>query len=432
MRADVERSSRPAERVFADALAGIAAARLSLAPSLEAAAEGVPDAARVLAERFAAGATLFALGSGASAADAGHVAVEFAHPVIVGKRALPALSLASESAALSGAAAEGGWGGAFADLLGRLAAPGDAVLALEVDGSGEGGLRALEAARSRGLATFALVGGEGGELAKSGAAEHLLRVEERDALRVREAHVTLYHLLWEGVQFCLEEGARVGLGGDADAAALYPFLGRETPGAEALLPALRCSTAAKLRQLAALRTEAFERNAAALLEGAGLLARAFERGGQLLAFGNGGSARDAESAAQLFLAPPRGRGVRARSLAADPGLVTALANDAGFDVVFARQLAAAGRPADVALGLSTSGDSENLLRGFAESRRRGLATIGLAGYAGGRLAAEGGPDVLLVVPSDSVHRIQEVQRSLLHALWELGQAARAGEAPCAS
>jgi D-sedoheptulose 7-phosphate isomerase len=430
MRVGAHRSA--GEPALASALARVAAARLSLAPSLEAAADGIPAAARALAERFAAGATLFALGSGASAADAGHVAVEFAHPVIVGKRALPALSLASESAALGGAAAEGGWGGAFAHLLGRLAAPGDAVLALSVDGNGEDGLRALEAARSRGLATIALVGGDGGELAKSGAAEHLLRVEERDALRVREGHVTLYHLLWEGVQFCLEEGARVGHGADADTAALYPFLGREAPGAEALLPALRRSTAAKLRQLAALRTEAFERGAEALLEGAGLLARAFERGGQLLAFGNGGSARDAESAAQLFLAPPHGRGVRARSLAADPALVTALANDAGFEVVFARQLAAAGRRGDVALGLSTSGDSENVLRGFAEARRRGLATVGLVGYAGGRMAVEAPPDALLVVPSDSVHRIQEVQRSLLHALWELGQVAWAGEAPCAS
>ncbi len=411
-----------------EALDRAAARRVGLEPALAACAEGLTEAARTLAGRFAAGARLFALGSGASAPDADHVSVEFAHPVIVGKRALPAFSLLGPAAALGGP--EHGSEG-FARALRRLAAPGDVALGLSLDGNGQDVSRALEAGRALGLATVALSGGDGGELAKSPAVDHALVVGARDALLVQEGHVSLYHLLWDQVQLLLEEGERAPRPLRSESAALYPFLGPRE-GAGGLSAALRESTEAKLRDLAALRRESFARNAGALLRGARLLARSFSGSGELLAFGNGGSATDAGAAVRLLTAPPWGRPARARSLAAEPALLLALANDVGFEVVFSRQVAAFGRRGDCALGFSTSGGSENVLRALAEARRRGLATLGFAGYDGGRMAQEGALDALLVVPSDSVHRIQEVQRSLLHALWELTQVAGRGGRPCAS
>ena len=100
-------------------------------------------------------------------------------------------------------------------------------------------------------------------------------------------------------------------------------------------------------------------------------------------------------------------------------MVTALCNDVGVDVVFARQLAAFARPDDIAVGLSTSGNSDNLLRAFDEASRRGLLTVGLAGYDGGRMAELDSIDYLFVVPSSSVHRIQEAQTTIYQVLWEL-------------
>jgi D-sedoheptulose 7-phosphate isomerase len=119
------------------------------------------------------------------------------------------------------------------------------------------------------------------------------------------------------------------------------------------------------------------------------------------------------------------RPLPAISLTSDVAVVTALANDVGFEVVFARQVAAWGRPDDVAIGLSTSGGSANVLRGFEEASRRGLLTIGLAGYDGGKMAEADTIDYLFVVPSSSVHRIQEAQTTVYHVLWELTQQALA-------
>jgi D-sedoheptulose 7-phosphate isomerase len=109
----------------------------------------------------------------------------------------------------------------------------------------------------------------------------------------------------------------------------------------------------------------------------------------------------------------------ALSLAGDIAVVTALSNDVGFDVVFARQVAAFGRRGDIAFGLSTSGGSANVIRAFEEANRRGMLTVGFAGYAGGKMAEIDALDYLFVIPSPSVHRIQEAQTTLYHVLWEL-------------
>ena len=104
-------------------------------------------------------------------------------------------------------------------------------------------------------------------------------------------------------------------------------------------------------------------------------------------------------------------------MAANQAVVTALANDVGFDVVFARQLAAHARPPDMAMGFSTSGDSVNVLRALEEASRRGLLTVGFCGYDGGAMAASESIDHCVVVASDSVHRIQEAQDAVVFELW---------------
>jgi D-sedoheptulose 7-phosphate isomerase len=153
------------------------------------------------------------------------------------------------------------------------------------------------------------------------------------------------------------------------------------------------------------------------------MADAFRSGGRLFAFGNGGSSTDAQDVAALFLNPgdPSKRPLPALALTTDVAVVTALSNDVGFEVVFARQLAAFGRPGDIALALSTSGNSDNLIAALREAARRGMVTAGLAGYTGGQMAELPGLHHLFVVPSSSVHRIQEAQTTIYHALWELTQ-----------
>ena len=151
------------------------------------------------------------------------------------------------------------------------------------------------------------------------------------------------------------------------------------------------------------------------------MAEAFDRGGRLFTFGNGGSSTDAASLAALFARPPSGSALPARCLVDDTAVLTALGNDVGFELVFARQLIAHAAPGDMALGFSTSGSSANVLTAFAQARARRLVTIGLAGYDGGEMSSS--PDVqhCLVVQSDSVHRIQETQAALGFALWEAVQ-----------
>jgi D-sedoheptulose 7-phosphate isomerase len=222
-----------------------------------------------------------------------------------------------------------------------------------------------------------------------------------------------------------------GGGGGAGVESLYPFLYSGTTDLEAVLDEVRRSTVDKAREIVALRELVLEREVGRLVACARAMARSFADGGKLLAFGNGGSATDAQSLSSMFLHPRAGeRSLPATCLTDDVAVVTALANDVGFEVVFARQIAAFGRPGDVAVGLSTSGNSDNLIRAFEEASRRGLLTVGLAGYQGGKMAETDSIDYLFVVPSSSVHRIQEAQTTVYHVLWELTQAALAdGEGP---
>ncbi|HEX6524764.1 MAG TPA: SIS domain-containing protein [Streptosporangiaceae bacterium] len=208
---------------------------------------------------------------------------------------------------------------------------------------------------------------------------------------------------------------------------LYPFLYSDTTDLDAVLEQVRASTVAKAEEILGLRQTIATRDGKRLAECAQRATERFNAGGRLFAFGNGGSATDAAQLATLFLNPgppvrpgaANAKALPAFSLANDTSVVTALCNDVGVDVVFARQLAAFGTRNDIAVGLSTSGNSGNLLRAFDEASRRGMLTIGLAGYEGGKMAELDSIDYLFVAPSASVHRIQEAQTTIYQVLWEL-------------
>jgi D-sedoheptulose 7-phosphate isomerase len=214
------------------------------------------------------------------------------------------------------------------------------------------------------------------------------------------------------------QAERAGQAGSIES--LYPFLYAGTTDLDAVLADARASTVAKAHEVMDLRAVVCARSSELLADCAAAAAARFAAGARLLTFGNGGSATDAQQIATLFLypgcdAPP----LPAIGLASDTAVVTSLSNDIGVDVVFARQIAAFGRPGDIALGLSTSGNSANLLSAFDEASRRGLMTIGIAGYDGGKMAELDSIDFLFVAPSASIHRIQEAQTTIYHVLWEL-------------
>ena len=158
---------------------------------------------------------------------------------------------------------------------------------------------------------------------------------------------------------------------------------------------------------------------APVLEGVAAVRTALEAGGKLLIFGNGGSAADAQHAAAELV----GRFARERNalaavaLTSDSSILTSVANDYGYDRIFARQIEALGRPGDVALGISTSGASANVVAALGAARRGGLKTIALTGRDGGEVGRQA--DIHINVPSDSTPRVQEVHRTLLHVLCDL-------------
>lgn len=210
----------------------------------------------------------------------------------------------------------------------------------------------------------------------------------------------------------------------SDIEALYPFLYSGSTDLDAVMTSVRESTVEKVDEIVTLRRTVLERDGERIAACAEAMAAAFAAGARLFAFGNGGSSTDAQDVATLFMNPGgTARPLPAFALTADIAVVTALANDIGFEVVFARQLAASAFAGDIALGLSTSGNSRNLIAAFEEADRRGMLTVGLAGYGGGQMAELGTIDHLFVVPSASVHRIQEAQTTVYHALWELTQQA---------
>lgn len=381
-------------------------------------------ACRDMADRFTRGGRLLVFGNGAGATDAQHVAVEFVHPVIVGKRALPALSLVSDAATLMGVAGRRGLDGVYAHQVEVLGRPDDIALGLSVDGRCENVRAGLRAAREAGLLTVGLLGGDGGDVLAGDEADHCLVVRSDDPLVVKEGHVTAYHLLWELVHVFFdspEQSAPQTAGGVEQ---LYPFLYGGGTDARPVLDAAAESARQKVVEIVQLRRAVGEEQGAAVAACAVQLAERFAAGATLLAFGNGGSSTDAQDVVHTFLDPPApAEPLPALGLTNDVAVLTALSNDVSFDVVFSRQVKAFGRPGDIAVALSTSGGSANVLAALEEADRAGMVTVGLAGYGGGRMADLAALHHLFAVPSSSVHRVQEVQTTLYHVLWEATRAA---------
>jgi D-sedoheptulose 7-phosphate isomerase len=409
-----------------------------------------------MAKAFHRGGVLLAYGTGAAASDAAHVAVEFMHPIIVGKRALPAVAPRPDPEGL---------------VLTGVGRAGDIALGLAHRTGDPAVSRFLDQAARRGLTTIALTAVERAD------AHHAFAVPSDDPAIVQEVQETAYHLLWELVHVFFEhpglleetcatcgdvavtarvvhveetsalverDGRREEIatdlleelhagelvlchagvalervaeqdaprGDDLDPAAfLYPFLDSREADAEHVLADVAASTITKGADTIALRRQididAIGRCAAAIRT-------KLEAGGRLLAFGNGGSATDAQDAAADALEC----GWPALALVDDAATITAVGNDIGFELVFARQLIALVRPGDVALAFSTSGSSPSILTGLEEAHRRGALTCAVTGYAGGQLTDVDWLDHLMTVPGDYVPRLQEAHATMWHLLIE--------------
>lgn len=346
-----------------------------------------------MAERFLSGGRLLAMGKGSYATDAQHVSVEFVHPVIVGKRALPALDVSP----------------LFVPWVRTLLQPEDMVMGF---GPPEGDREihdTLSEAEARGAMTFWLPGEKG---------SYALRTPTSHPFVHQELIEILYHTLWETVHVFFEHRE---LGNDVgDAGFLYPFLGQEKQETHAIFDQVADSIRVKVKEDSKLREQVASEEAGQIANAALAIGERIKRGGKLILFGNGGSATDANDWAIDCVAPPAGcRPVPAVSLSFEPANISALANDVGTEVVFLRQLIAQARPADVAIGISTSGSSKNVIRGLEEARRRGLLTIALLGYDGGEIVRRQLTEHPLVVRSEYIPRIQEVQASIYHTIREL-------------
>jgi D-sedoheptulose 7-phosphate isomerase len=207
-------------------------------------------------------------------------------------------------------------------------------------------------------------------------------------------------------------------------AGLYPHLaaqGSAPPDAALMNAALLESVRQKAADSVTVKQRFFADNAAQVVEAAHMLARCYRAGGRLYTMGNGGSSCDAAHLAVEFQHPvTAGRpALPAVNLSQDMAMITAVANDVGFNHVYTRQVAAHLGPHDCLVGISTSGNSDNLLTGFLAAKLRGAATLGLAGGDGGRMRTSADVDLCLVVPTDSIHRVQETHVALYHILWDL-------------
>ncbi|MBA3339462.1 MAG: SIS domain-containing protein [Geodermatophilaceae bacterium] len=198
---------------------------------------------------------------------------------------------------------------------------------------------------------------------------------------------------------------------------LYPFIDAEERGPDSLLDDLAASAQLKVKESSALQRSTLADLADLVAEAGARMAERFAAGGRLYAFGNGGSSTDAATFAALFAQPLTGRPLPALNLAADQAVLTALGNDVGFELVFSRQIIAHSSSHDIAVAMSTSGSSADLMTALGEASRRGLLTIGFAGYDGGQMAGASEVDFCFVVKSQSIHRIQESQALLGYELW---------------
>jgi D-sedoheptulose 7-phosphate isomerase len=398
-----------------------------------------------MARAFARGGVLIPYGTGPAATDAAHLAVEFMHPVIVGKRALPALAPTNDPTG--------------SPLVPR---PDDIVLGLE-HGDPDPRVRGFLAdARRRGVLTIAMTASE------PPPCDYPFVFPSTSPAIVQEVEETAYHMLWELVHVFFEhpgllDDACITCGDVADVVSvlggtavvekdglreevaielvddvavgdtllchagvalerltrasepadatgfLYPFLEREERDLDAVLLSVRDSIRQKAHEVVALRRlidrDAVERCADDLRD-------RLRAGARVIAFGNGGSSTDAQDLAADFAAA----GWPAVALNNDVATITAVGNDVGYENVFARQLIALARAGDVAVAISTSGSSRNVLSGLDEARRREMVAVGISGYEGSAIGRPGRVDHLLRAHGDYIPRLQEVHATIYHLL----------------
>jgi D-sedoheptulose 7-phosphate isomerase len=349
-------------------------------------------ACQQMAERFLRNGRLLAFGCGPYATDAQHVSVEFVHPVIVGKRALPALDISIQ----------------FRPWLEAILTSDDIVMGFSPPEGDPEIAAALAFAQRRSAMTFALPGPLG---------SYAINAETTDSFIHQELLEILYHTLWETVHVFFE---RKELGCDAGVAAfLYPFLGSQKQENLNLLDNVAASMRMKVAADANLRQKIVHEQSELIGNAAEAISERTDAGGKLIIFGNGGSATDANDWAIDCVSPPPGfKTIPAVSLSLEAANITAIANDVGSDLIFLRQFIAQARHGDVAIGISTSGGSPNIIKTFEEARKRNMLTIALLGNDGGEVVRRGLADFPIVVPSDYIPRIQEVQASIYHVIRE--------------
>jgi len=360
------------------------------------------EACREMSDRFLRGGRLLAFGQGPYATDAQHVSVEFVHPVIVGKRALPALDLSI----------------LFRPWLDTILRADDIVMGF---GPPEGDLEvwaALDSARERGAMTFGFPGVEG---------SYTIPPASADAFIQQELIELLYHTLWETVHVFFE---RRELGHDVgEAEFLYPFLGREKQATGDVTTEVANSIRMKVADDAKLRAQVAREEAETISSATVAMSERIRHGGKLIIFGNGGSATDANDWAIDCIAPPSGwKAIPAVSLALEPANITAISNDVGTEVIFLRQMIAQAQPDDVAVAISTSGGSRNIIMALEEARKRKMLTVALLGYDGGEVLRRGLADFPLIVRCDYIPRIQEIQASIYHVIREALEVLGRGDA----
>ena len=350
------------------------------------------EACREMSERFLRGGRLLAFGRGPYSTDAQHVSVEFVHPVIVGKRALPALDLSV----------------LFRPWIEAILRPEDIVMGFGPPEGDPEVWATLQQAHARDAMTFALPGVEG---------SYAMDTPTQDPFMHQELIEILYHTLWETVHVFFE---RRELGHDVGASGfLYPFLGTEKQGTAGLAAEVASSIVMKVHDDTRLRESLAREQAEPIAATTHAMHDRLHRGGKIIVFGNGGSATDANDFAIDCVLPPSGyQSIPAASLSLEPANITAVANDIGSEAIFLRQLIALARPEDIAIGISTSGGSRNVIMALEEARKRGMLTVALLGYDGGEIKRNRLVDFPVVVDCDYIPRIQEVQASVYHVIRE--------------
>ena len=345
---------------------------------------------RQMASRFEEGGRLLAFGRGAYATDAQHVSVEFVHPVIVGKRALPALDVSAY----------------FPDGITPLVRPEDIVMGFGPPGGDPEVEAVLARIHETGVLTLALPGGIGHYAAAAPSPDDFIHQEMMEIL---------YHTLWETVHVFFEHremGEDVG-----ESSFLYPFLGSEKQDTGAIEADVAQSIVSKARVVERLRAFVADELPHEMADTVRGIRERLSAGGKIIAFGNGGSATDANDFAFDCAMPPNGaRPIPAISLSLEPANLTAIANDIGSESVFLRQLIAHADERDVAVAFSTSGSSTSIIEALKEARRRNLLTVAFLGYDGGEVVRRGLAAHALVVDCDYIPRIQEIHATLYHVL----------------